>query len=100
MTGGEAKTAFLAMLPDRKARVLSLLAHNLTICARAAYLPEVGDDLARKRLHALNEVLHAVTGQLMHMVSGDANRYPDDVFMDILLEKAQMGHCEGDLLQA
>lgn len=100
MTADEAKTALLSMSPNRKLRVLSLLAHNLTICARSAYLPEVNDDLARKKLRGLNELLHVVTGQLMHMVSEDAERYPDDVFMDILVEKAQVGQCEGDLVQA
>jgi len=100
MTNNDAKTAFLSMSPNRKARVLSLLAHNLTIRARSAYLPELNDDSARKKLCGLNELLHVVTGQLMHMVSEDAKRYPDDVFMDILIEKAQMGQCEVDLGQA
>jgi hypothetical protein len=81
MTRDEAKTAFLSMLPKNKMRVLSLLAHKLTICARTAYLPEVSDDLARQRLRGLNELLHDVTSQVMHMVSEDTNRYPDDVFM-------------------
>ncbi len=100
MTANEAKSEFVEMVSDRKMRMLALLAHNLTICARSAYLPEIGEVSARKRLHALNELLHVVTGQLMHMVAGDANRYPDNVFMDILREKAQIGHCEADLLQA
>ncbi len=100
MTQDEARSEFLAMVPNRKVRVLSLLAHNLTICARSAYLPEVSDDLARQRLRGLNELLHVVTSQVRHLVWEDTNRYPDDVFMDILVEKAQMGNCEGDFLQA
>jgi len=94
------KVAFLATPPDRQARVLSLFAHNLTVCSRSAYLPEVGDGPARRRLRAFNELLHTVTGQLMHMVSGDLSRYPDDIFMDILLETAQKERCERDLVQA
>ena len=100
MTKDEAKSAFLAMPPRTKLRVLSLLAHNLTVCARSAYLPEVGDYLARKRLHAFNELLHTTTGQLMHTVVEDLNSYPDNVFMDTLFETAEMEDCEGDLLQA
>jgi hypothetical protein len=100
MTTNEIKMMFLAMPPDRQIRVLTLLAHNLTVCARSAYLPEVGDATARRILRAFNELLHTVTGQLMHIVSGDLNRYPDDVFMDILLETAQSERCEGDLAQA
>jgi hypothetical protein len=95
MTPEVVKTAFLSMSPKRKMRVLSLLAHNLTIRARSAYLPEVNDEMARRKLHGLNELLHVVTGQLMHLVSEDAMRYPDDVFLDILVEKAQIGQCEG-----
>src|SRR4051812_5680969 len=68
MTRDEARTAFLSMSPNKKMRVLSLLAHNLTICARSAYLPEVSDDLARQRFRGLNELLHVVTGHVRHMV--------------------------------
>jgi hypothetical protein len=100
MTGDEMKAVFLAMPPHRQTHVLSLFAHNLTICGRSAYLPEIGDGPARTRLRAFNELLHTVTGQLMHMVLGDLNRYPDEVFIDILLETAQKEHCERDLVQA
>ena len=100
MTRDEAKSAFLSMILNRKTRVLSLLAHNLTICARSAYLPEVSDDIARQRLRGINELLHIVSSQLMHTVADNIKRYPDDVFLDILFEKAEMGQCEGDLLQA
>jgi hypothetical protein len=100
MIATDIKAVFLAMPSDRKGKVLSLFAHNLTVCARSANLPEVGDGPARRRFRAFNELLHTVTGQLMHMTLGDVNRYPDDVFIDILLEKAQAERCERDLVQA
>lgn len=100
MTIHEIKPLFLGLSADGKARLLSLVAHNLTVCARTASLPEVQDAPARRKLLGLNELLHTVTGQVMHMVRGDQNRYPDDVFMDILLETAEMKRCEGDLVQA
>src|SRR5262249_16912237 len=100
MTKDEMRAAFLSMLPKRKMSLLALWAHNLTICARSATLPEVNDSTGRKRLGCLNEVLHVATGQLIHLVTEDANRYPDDVFIAILFEKAQMGQCERDLVQA
>jgi hypothetical protein len=100
MTVHEIKPLFLGMSADRKCRLLSLVAHNLTICARAASLPEVQDAPARQKLLGLNELLHLVTGQVMHMVGDDQKRYPDDVFMDILLETAELKRCEGELVQA
>src|SRR5262245_53837648 len=100
MTATDIKAVFLAMPPDRKVKVLSLFAHNLTVCARSADLPEIGDGPARRRFQVFNELLHNVTGQLMHMVLGDLNLYPDEVFMDVLLEKAKAEWCERDLVQA
>jgi hypothetical protein len=96
----EIKAVFLAMLPAKQVRVLSLFAHNLTICARSAYLAQFGDGPARKRLRAFNELLHTVTAHVAHMVKGDLKRYPDEVFMDILIETAQAESCESDLIQA
>src|SRR4030095_3762254 len=100
MTTEEIKTTFISMSMNRQIPVLALFAHNLTICARSAYLPEVPDGRARRRLRGFNEILHTVTGQLMHMVSGDSERYPDDTFINIVLESAQADHCERDVAQA
>jgi hypothetical protein len=100
MTVHEIKPLFLELSADRKCRLLSLVAHNLTVCARAAALPEVQDGPARRKLLGLNELLHLVTGQVMHLVRGDQKRYPDDVFMDVLLETAELKRCEGELAQA
>ncbi len=96
----EIKPLYLTMSADRKLQILSLVAHNLTICARTASFPEVPDPVARRKLLGLNELLHLATGQMMHMVCGDQKRYPDDVFMDILLETAELKQCEGELVQA
>jgi hypothetical protein len=100
MTNVDVKSTFLRMPPKSQMRTLSLLAHNLTVCARAAYAQDVNDALARKQHHAANELLHTITAQLMHLIADDANRYPDDVFIDILLEKAQTESYEKELLGA
>jgi hypothetical protein len=100
MDRDEVKALFLGIPANRQIRVLAFLAHNLTVCGRSAYLPEIEDDIARKRFRVFNELLHIVTSQLMHMVSDDSERYPDNVFMDILFEQAQPEGCEKDLLQA
>jgi hypothetical protein len=100
MTTHEIKPWFLGMSAEQKARLLALVAHNLTVCARAASLPEVPDPAARRKLLGLNELLHLTTAHVMHLVRGDEDRYPDDVFLDILLETAEMERCEGELVQA
>src|SRR4051812_3484461 len=100
MTTYEIKPQFLAMPADRRTRLLSMVAYNLTVCARAASLPEVQDSTARRKLLGLNELLHLIAAQVMHLVKGDQERYPDDKLMDILLETAEMKHCEGELAQA
>lgn len=100
MTTHEIKPLYLGMSTDQKARLLSLVAHNLTVCARAASLPEVHDAPARRKLLGINELLHTVTAQVVHMIGGSEDGYPDDVFMDILLETAEMQRCGRDLVQA
>jgi hypothetical protein len=96
----EIKSLFLGLSTDQKTRLLALVAHNLTVCARIATFPELRDALARRKFTGINELLHVVTAHVMHMVCGDQDRYPDDVFIDILIENAQTSHCEGDLLQS
>jgi hypothetical protein len=100
MDKNEIRFVFVAMPSERKLRVLALWAHNLTVCARSTYSPEVVDDVARKRLRTFNEILHTLTGQLLHLVSNDLGRYPDEVFIDILFEKAQSEGCEAELCRA
>jgi hypothetical protein len=100
VTQGEVKPAFVGLQPDQQARVLALLAHNVTVAARTAYPGQVEEHLVAGKLRTFNEVLHTITGQLMHLLEGDPNRYPDDVFIDALFERAQQGGCEKDLVEA
>ena len=100
MTIHEIKPLFLGMSAEQKPCLLALVAHNLTVCARASSLPEVQDAAARRKLLGLNELLHLITAQVMHLIRGDEDRYPDDVFLDILLETAEMKRCEEDLVHA
>jgi hypothetical protein len=100
MTQGEVKPAFVGLQPDQQLRLLALLAHNLTVAARTAYPGQVAEHLVAGRLRAFNELLHTVTGHLRHLIDGDLNRYPDDVLIDALFERAQQGGCERDLVDA
>jgi hypothetical protein len=98
VTPGEAKALYMGLTSDQQLRVLALLAHNVTITARAAGAGQAGG--AAEKMRAFNEVLHTITGQLMHLIARDANSYADDEFVDALFERAQQGNCAGDLSQA
>lgn len=100
MTQEEVKQAFVRTQSDQQLRVLALLALNVTVAARAAYPGQVEDSLVGGKLRAFNEVLHTLAGQLLHLIDGDPNRYPDDALIDALFEKAQQGECARDLADA
>ena len=100
MTINEIKSSFSALSTNEQERVLSVLAHQLTVYARDAY-EEIGEGgEGAIKLRAFNEVLHNVTGQLAAMLRNNDKRYPDDVFIDIVFETAQEGRCEDDVIQA
>jgi hypothetical protein len=100
MTANEAKQAFLAVPGDRKARVVALVGHNLTICARGAYPGQVEDQVSLSRLTTFNELQHTITAKLMQLGAAEPNRFPDDAFVDVLFEKAARGKCENALVWA
>jgi hypothetical protein len=100
MTQAEVKATFVGLPPHQQLRVLVLLALNVTVAARTAYPGQVEERLVAGKLRAFNEVLHTISGQLLHLISAEANRYPDDVFVDALFERAQQGDCGRDLVDA
>jgi hypothetical protein len=88
----------LSALPDAgKINFLSLLAHNLTVAARASYPGQVEETEVAERLRAFNEIQHTVTGQLLKLLANDARRYPDEDFINIISERARDAGCESDL---
>ena len=100
MTINEIKSRFLALSTNQKERTLSLLAHQLTVYARDAYEEIEEGGKGAIKLCAFNEVQHNVTDQLAAMLRDDDKRYPDDVFIDIVVGKGQYGGCEDDVIQA
>jgi hypothetical protein len=76
---------------------ISSLAHQITVSARAAYASEQqGQELAKK-LRALNELQHSVTGQLAHLLAGDGRWYSDEDFVGIIFDNARIGGIEPEL---
>lgn len=83
-----------------KTYVLSSLAHQLTVCVRAAYADREQDLEVIKKMQVLNELQHSVTGQLTHLMANDRRWYSDADFIKILFETAQSGSCEKELVWA
>src|ERR1700719_834542 len=100
MTPETIKAAFVSLSPIRQTHLLAQLALEWTVYARGAYPGQIDEREAGRKLRVFNEVEHTITGQLAHLVAGDAARYPDDVMIDILFEKAQQGGCVGELARA
>ncbi len=100
------KKVYSDLLPEQKTQLLSSLALNITVSARGSYPSrETENDIETiKRslsdIIGFNEIQQTITGQLVHMIKNDEDRYPDDVFMAILLEETKNSHCGEGLLSA
>ena len=85
MTVEEAITVFSSYSVEEKEQFLAHLMYELTILARESY--EVGRDglTDPQRVRLLNEVQHRVSAFLWALLRNDSQRYPDDVFVRIIL---------------
>jgi hypothetical protein len=91
------KSSFLALSTERKTHFLSSLAHQITVCARGVYPEQKPEAKTVEKLSTFNEMQHIISGHLRNMLAGDEKRYPDEVFLNILLEEAEIGGCESEL---
>lgn len=82
----QAINTFCQYSPREQIDFLVYLAHALTILARDTY--EVGTEGVTNpsRLRRINELQHRVIGFLLALRRNEAGRYPDDVFVRMLLE--------------
>jgi hypothetical protein len=97
MKKDEAKQAFVTIQAHQQQRILALLALNLTIAARAMYGCQIDEHQGAEKLCAFNELLHSISGQLVHLIDEDPGRYSDDALIDALYERAEQGNCVADL---
>ena len=88
--------AFSSLPTERKAWLLSLLIYEITICGRNLY----EEESAKEKLITLNEIQNNVSSQLTNMLTNNAKRYSDEVFVKIIFSKARAGNCEEDLITA
>jgi hypothetical protein len=86
-------------LPDSdKVTFLACVSHQLTIHGRGFGLDLSGEQQA-KALLGLNELQHQISGQVGGIVSKH-ERYPEDVFVQILIEKAAWYGISAHLIQS
>jgi hypothetical protein len=75
---------------------ISLLARwlvELGTCARDTYVPGSDAVVDAPRLRIFNELQHRIAAQLDHLINGEDNRYPDDVFLQMVLAGADEVQC-------
>lgn len=84
----EVTTRYRALDLRSQEELLANLAHRLTMIGRTTYA--VPEGVADPRgLREINEAVHRIVDQLRLMVAGNPERYPDDVFAGILVEKTE-----------
>jgi hypothetical protein len=66
---------------------LARFVHELTIVGRLAYEPGSLNLADPHWLRSVNEIQHRVASHVLALLNGDANRYPDDVFVAVILEQ-------------
>ena len=86
MNEDEIGRRYKSLSADEQLRVLPTFGHNLTIAARDTYEVRAPGIRATQQLHDMNEVQHRVFAHIVALLTVDAERYPDDVLLGILLE--------------
>jgi hypothetical protein len=78
--------AYTVLTPSERVRFLLRLAWRLTVVARNYYIPqseELADPVA---VRAINELQHRITAHALAVLEDNPKRYPDDVFLGIVLD--------------
>jgi hypothetical protein len=84
MTEQEFKSRFKTFSAGDQALFLVRLAADLTVEARGTYIPQSEDVSDPSRLRMFNEAQHRILFQALHLLQRDSDRYPDDVFADVV----------------
>jgi hypothetical protein len=80
---------YVAMNIERQAVALARLGNLLSLMARETYA--VGGGVSDgERLRTFNEAQNKVLAQLERLLTSDPQRYPDDVFTNILCDQFEM----------
>jgi len=72
----------------QQAKFLSRLAYQITIFARDTYDSNTDVLSNPAQLRCVNEMVHRILGQQFKLLLGDCERYPDDVFIEMIIDMA------------
>ena len=101
MTPEKLRETYCMSPPRVQLSILAGLAHEMTIVGRSFYLDSPqGQRVPSEVMIALNELQHQITGQQRHLADEDLERYPDDVFISILFDRAATLKLERELLRS
>jgi hypothetical protein len=96
----EAKAKFLALSKLEKVYFLALLMHALTVTVRdIGYTYGTSSEIAQQKVMNINEIMHTASGKVAGSASRSKFEYPDEIFLDMLIESAQP-HCVAELEEA
>ena len=80
---------YAGLTKRRRVLFLARLLFESTISGRDTYVAGTDDVADAPRLRALNEFHHRLASHLRNVVSGNRDRYPDDVICQMILESAR-----------
>jgi hypothetical protein len=86
MNGDELKNRYLGLPDSEKIAFLALVSSQLTIHGRAFELDLSGEQQS-KAFVGLNELQHKISNHIAG-IAMERERYPEDVFWSVLVEKA------------
>ncbi|MBV9635802.1 MAG: hypothetical protein JOZ40_14350 [Methylobacteriaceae bacterium] len=82
-------TTFTGMGVSDQEKFLARLIVNLTLIARITYVVGADGVVDQRLLRLFNEASHKLSSQLSHLLSDIPQRYPDDVFANIVIDILQ-----------
>jgi hypothetical protein len=89
----ELRNKFEELDDQGKTGLLMRLALQVSIFARDTYAVGSPGVENPESLREFNELLHKILGQMNKYSSCSSERYPDDIFLSIMLEKCQEVGC-------
>jgi hypothetical protein len=85
----QANALYADLNDDQKVEFLARIAFDLTIDFRDVAYTESHTPENMKKLQGINELQHHLTSQLLAHHRRDGARYPDQVFVAVLIDKAK-----------
>jgi hypothetical protein len=84
MTRSEFRERLVGVAPDQQALLIARLLYDATMAARGTYEPGTDAVVDPRALRIFNEANHRLANQLRHLLEGRGQRYPDEMFADLI----------------